>query len=166
MFEELPMRRAWPVYVTLEQARAYAAWKGGRVPGEAEFHRAAYGEPGGGERSQPWGEQPPSDNRGNFDFRLWDPDPAGSHPAGASAWGVHDLIGNGWEWTSSPFRPLPGFKPMETYPPYSADFFDEQHFVVKGGSAVTARELLLRRSVRNWYRPGYPYIYAKFRCAY
>ena len=163
MFEEVPLRRAWPVYVTRDQAAAYAAWKGMRLPTEGEYHRAAYGQPGGGERPQPWGDQPVSDNRGNFDFRRWDPEPAGSHPAGASAWGVHDLVGNGWEWTASPFRPLPGFAPMATYPQYSADFFDEQHFVVKGASPVTARELI-RRSLRNWYRSAYPYIYAKFRC--
>jgi len=163
MFEEVPLRHSWPVYVTQDQAVAYAAWKGMRLPTEAEYHRAAYGQPGGGERPQPWGDQVVSDNRGNVDFRLWDPEPAGSHPAGASAWGVHDLVGNGWEWTSSPFRPLTGFEPMATYPQYSADFFDEQHFVVKGASPVTARELI-RRSVRNWYRPNYPYIYAKFRC--
>ena len=163
MFEEVPLRHSWPVYVTLDQAVEYAAWKGMRLPTEAEYHRAAYGQPGGGERMQPWGDQPVSDNRGNFDFRFWDPEPAGSHPAGASAWGVHDLVGNGWEWTSSPFRPLPGFEPMATYPQYSADFFDEQHYVVKGASPITARELI-RHSLRNWYRPNYPYIYAKFRC--
>jgi len=78
---------------------------------------------------------------------------------------VHDLIGNGWEWTATPFGPLPGFAPMVTYPQYSADFFDNLHFVVKGGSPVTSRELV-RRSLRNWYRSAYPFIYAKFRCAH
>lgn len=163
MFEEVPLRLGWPVYTTRDQAAAYAAWKDARLPTEAEYHRAAYGQPGGGERPQPWGDQPPSDNRGNFDFRLWDPEPVGAHPAGASAWGVHDLVGNGWEWTSTPFGPLPGFTPMATYPQYSADFFDDQHYVVKGASPVTSRELI-RRSLRNWYRPNYPYVYAKFRC--
>ncbi len=163
MFEAVPLRGSWPVYVTRDQALAYASWKGARLPSEAEFHRAAYGEPGGAERSQPWGDDPPAEAHGNFDFHVWDPQPAGAHPAGASAWGVHDLVGNGWEWTSSPFAPLPGFAPMVTYPQYSADFFDDQHFIVKGASAVTARELV-RRSLRNWYRSAYPYIYAKFRC--
>jgi iron(II)-dependent oxidoreductase len=163
MFEEIELPLAWPAYVTHDQAEAYAKWTGARLPVESEFHRAAYGTPNGDERSQPWGSESPGPELGNFDFHSWDPQPAGSHPQGASAWGVHDLVGNGWEWTASTFRPLPGFVPMATYPQYSADFFDEQHYVVKGASAVTERELI-RRSFRNWYRPNYPYVYAKFRC--
>ena len=77
-------------------------------------------------------------SRGNFDFSSWEPVPAGSRPAGASAWGVHDLVGNGWEWTSTIFGPFPGFAPMASYPEYSADFFDGQHFVMKGASPATA----------------------------
>ncbi len=88
----------------------------------------------------------------------------GSRPLGASAWGVQDLVGNGWEWTSSVFGPFPGFEPMASYPEYSADFFDGQHYVIKGASPATARELV-RRSFRNWFRPNYPFVYAKFRTA-
>jgi formylglycine-generating enzyme required for sulfatase activity len=99
-----------------------------------------------------------------FDFTSWDPEPAGGHPAGAGAWGVEDLVGNGWEWTATPFAPFPGFAPLPSYPEYSADFFDEEHFVMKGASPVTARELL-RPSFRNWFRARYPYVYATFRCA-
>jgi formylglycine-generating enzyme required for sulfatase activity len=77
---------------------------------------------------------------------------------------VHDLIGNGWEWTSTVFEPLPGFEPMASYPQYSVDFFDGQHFIVKGASPVTNRHHV-RRSFRNWYRAEYPYVYATFRTA-
>ena len=56
---------------------------------------------------------------------------------GASAWGVHELVGNGWEWTCTPFAPFPGFAPMPRYPGYSADFFDGSHFVLLGGSWAT-----------------------------
>ena len=45
MFEEMPLPLTWPVYVTNAQARAYAAWKGARLPTEAEYHRAAFGSP-------------------------------------------------------------------------------------------------------------------------
>ncbi len=162
VFEELPLPLAWPVYVTNEQAVAYAAWKGCRVMSEAEYHRAAFGTPEGSERTFPWGDDAPDTQHGNFDFQRFDPEPVDAHPAGASAWGVHDLVGNGWEWTSSVFAPFPGFEPMASYPEYSADFFDGKHFVMKGASPVTARELI-RRSLRNWFYADYPYMYAKFR---
>ena len=63
----------------------------------------------GSEREFPWGAAPPQPAHGNFDFQSWEPVPAGARPAGASAWGVHDLVGNGWEWTASEFAPFPGF---------------------------------------------------------
>jgi len=162
MFEEVPLPLTWPVYVTSAQARAYAAWRGARLPTEAEYHRAAFGTPSGEERAFPWGDELPTSKHGNFDFRRFDPEPVGTNPAGASAWGVQDLIGNGWEWTSTEFAPLPGFEPMASYPEYSADFFDGKHFVVKGASPVTNRNQV-RRSFRNWYRAEYPYVYATFR---
>lgn len=163
MFGRIPLPDAWPVYVSQAEASAYARWRGARLPTEAEFQRAAYGSPDG-ERPHPWGTADPDSDRGVFDFEGWDPQPAGSHPNGASAWGVEDLLGNGWEWTSTPFGPFPGFRAMASYPQYSADFFDGEHFVMKGASPATARELL-RPTFRNWFRSRYPYVYATFRCA-
>lgn len=163
-FAPTPLDLDAPVYVTWEQAAAFARWKGTRLPTEAEYHRAAFGTPGGEERQHPWGDASPDPRHGNFDFVHTDPVPAGSYPEGASAWGVHDLVGNGWEWTSTSFGPFPGFEAMPTYPPYSTDFFDDAHFVLKGASPATGSRLI-RRSFRNWFRPGYPYVYATFRCA-
>jgi ergothioneine biosynthesis protein EgtB len=162
MFENIPLPPDWPVYVSHAEAEAYARWTGRRLPSEAEYHRAAFGTPGGNEQSYPWGEAPPTVEHGNFDFARFEPVPVGSFPAGRSAWGVQDLIGNGWEWTSTVFGPFPGFEPMVSYPEYSADFFDGQHYVMKGASPATAKELV-RRSFRNWFRPNYPYVYATFR---
>jgi ergothioneine biosynthesis protein EgtB len=164
MFDRVPLPAAWPVYVSWAEARAYAAWRGLRLPTEAEFHRAAFGTPGGRERAFPWGDTLGAAPPGNFDFRRWDPEPAGAHPAGASAFGVHDLVGNGWEWTSTVFGPFAGFAPLPSYPEYSADFFDGQHLVMKGASPLTARGLV-RSGFRNWFRPRYPFVYAGFRCA-
>jgi iron(II)-dependent oxidoreductase len=168
MFERIPLPMAWPVYVSQAEASAYARWRGARLPTEAEYQRAAFGGPteaiGDRPRLHPWGDAAPAAIHGVFDFSSWDPQPAGSHPAGASAWGVEDLAGNGWEWTSSTFMPFSGFKPMASYPEYSADFFDGEHFVMKGASSATAHELL-RPSFRNWFRARYPYVYATFRCA-
>jgi ergothioneine biosynthesis protein EgtB len=162
MFALLPLPLAWPVYASQAEASAYARWRGARLPTEAEFQRAAYGS-SAGERRHPWGDAPPDAARGVFDFASWDPQPAGTHAAGASAWGIDDLVGNGWEWTSTPFGPFPGFRAMASYPEYSADFFDNEHVVMKGASPATARELL-RPSFRNWFRARYPYVYATFRC--
>jgi len=164
MFELTPLPLDAPVYISQDEATAYARWLGKRVPTEPEWHRAAFGTPSGEERLYPWGDDPPNETRGNFGFANWDPVPVGSYPAGASGWGVHDLIGNGWEWTSTPFAGFDGFQPMASYPNYSADFFDGQHFVLKGASPATALQLV-RRSFRNWFRGNYPYVYATFRCA-
>lgn len=153
----------WPVRTTGLQARAYAAWAGGRLPSEAEIRRAAFSEPGGGTRCHPWGNAAPAARHGNFGFRADAPVPTGSHPDGASAWGVEELVGNGWEWTRTPFMPLPGFVAWaRTYPGYSADFFDGEHDVLFGASWATA-DRLLRPSFRNWYRRDYPYVFSSFR---
>ncbi|HET7813657.1 MAG TPA: SUMF1/EgtB/PvdO family nonheme iron enzyme [Candidatus Baltobacteraceae bacterium] len=165
VFEDLPLPLSWPVYASHDQAEAYAQWKRCRLMTEAEYHRAAFGTPSGEERPFPWGDQAPNPMHGNFDFERFDPQPVDTAHAGASAWGIYDLVGNGWEWTSTPFGPFPGFEAMASYPQYSADFFDGKHFVMKGASPVTAKELI-RRSFRNWFYADYPYMYAKFRCVY
>ncbi|HEX3468679.1 MAG TPA: SUMF1/EgtB/PvdO family nonheme iron enzyme [Candidatus Elarobacter sp.] len=165
-FEDLPLPLSWPVYCSQEQAAAFARWSGARLMTEPEYHRAAYGTPAGEERAQPWGDAAPDPARhGNFGWRRFDPEPAGSSPDGASAWGVHDLIGNGWEWTATPFAPFDGFRPMASYPQYSADFFDGMHYVMKGAAPVTSVNLV-RRSFRNWFYYDYRYAFATFRRAY
>lgn len=161
MFERIALPMSWPVYVSQAEASAFARWRGARLPSEAEFQRAAYGEAADDDRSA---NAFARRDQGVFDFSSWDPEPAGNHPAGRSAWGIDDLVGNGWEWTSTVFGPFPGFRPMASYPQYSADFFDGEHFVMKGASPATARELL-RPTFRNWFRARYPYVYATFRCA-
>ncbi len=164
MSGEVPLPMDWPVYVTHQEASAYAAWAGKRLPTEAEFHRAAYGTPDDEEeRSYPWGEDAPDIRRGNFNGNRWDPISVTATPNGDSAFGISQLVGNGWEWTSTVFQPFPGFEPLSCYPGYSARFFDGHHYVLKGASSRTDAGLL-RRSFRNWFRPNYPYVYAGFRC--
>ena len=132
-------------------------------PAKREWHRAAYATPQGSERAYPWGEEPPDASRGNFDLQRWDPTPTSAFPAGRSAYGVADLMGNGWEWTRTVFAPFAGFEAFPFYPGYSANFFDGKHYVLKGGSARTA-QCMLRRSFRNWFQTHYPFIYSGFRC--
>lgn len=161
MFDFAALPLAAPVYVTHDEAASFARWKAKRLPTEAEFHRAAYATPSGSEHEHPWGDEPADASRGNFDFSHLDPVAVGSYAP--NAWGIYDLVGNGWEWTETVFDGFAGFTPMPSYPQYSADFFDGAHYVMKGASPTTARELV-RRSFRNWFRPNYPYVYATFRC--
>jgi len=162
MFALIPLPMDAPVYVSHAEASAFARWEGRSLPTEPQFHRAAYGAPDGSEREYPWGDDAPMKSRGNFDLRLWDPTPVGAYPRGDSAFGVSELVGNGWEWTSTVFGPFPGFRPHPLYEGYSANFFDGAHFVQKGGSPRTAA-CMLRRSFRNWFQPHYSYVYAGFR---
>jgi formylglycine-generating enzyme required for sulfatase activity len=146
MFAEIPLPLDWPVYVTHSEAEAYAKWRGASLPTEAQFHRAASITPG--------------DPGGNLDFRRWEPVPVDASDNGSGA--PSQLVGNGWEWTSTVFAPFPGFTPFPFYQNYSEPFFDGRHYVLKGASPRTAARLA-RSSFRNWFRPSYPYIYATFR---
>jgi len=163
MSEEIPLPPDWPVYVSHAEAGAFAAWSGKRLPTEAEWHRTAYGDSSGGERSLPWGDGALDTRHGYFGLRRWDPAPVNAFPGARSAFGVEGMLSNGWEWTSSLFEPLPGFEPFPFYPGYSANFFDGLHHVMKGGSPRT-EQCMLRCSFRNWFQPHYQYVYAGFRC--
>lgn len=163
MFEEIPLALNWPVYVSHAEASAYARWRGKALPSEAQWHRAAFGMPSGTERAYPWGEAAPTHVHGNFDLASWDPRPVNSFPGSASVFGAIEMLGNGWEWTSTIFAPFAGFEPFAFYPGYSANFFDGKHYVLKGASPRTAASML-RRSFRNWFQPHYQYVYAGFRC--
>jgi len=163
MFSRIPMPANWPVYVSHAEASAYARWAGKALPSEAQWHRAAYGTAESIERKYPWGDEAPDAKRGNFDFQRWDPTPVGAFPQGSSAFGTADMLGNGWEWTSTVFASFEGFEPFPFYPGYSTNFFDGKHYVIKGGSGRTAA-CMLRRSFRNWFQAHYQYVYAGFRC--
>jgi formylglycine-generating enzyme required for sulfatase activity len=158
MFEAIRLPRNWPVYASHAEAAAYACWAGQALPTEAQWQRAATG-------ARDWGDAVAAKvpEKGNFDCVRWDPTPvdAAHHPE--SAFGAIGMFGNGWEWTSTPFAALPGFKRFEFYKGYSADFFDGRHFVMKGGSPRTAA-CMVRPAFRNWFQAHYQYAYAGFRC--
>lgn len=159
MFDEVPLPPDAPVYATHQQALAYAQWANAALPTEAEWHRAAYKDEA---QQYPWGNAAPNGVHGNFNFADWDPVAVTNHPAGDSGYGVSQMIGNGWEWTATPFAGFEGFEARSYYPGYSANFFDDDHYVLKGGSPVTSSKLL-RRSFRNWFRDDYPYVYSTIR---
>ena len=167
MFGRVPLDDVggWPVLVTGVEAEAFARWKGARLPSEAELQHAAFGSVDGGMRRAAWGEEALTPEHANVHFATYDPRPIGRSPRGQSAFGIDELVGNGWEWTATDFAPLPGFEAwIRTYPGYSADFFGGQHAVVFGASWFTDKRFL-RRSFRNWFQRRYPYVPATFRLA-
>lgn len=146
-----PLDPAEPVmHVSWWEAEAFARFEGGRLPTEAEWEKAASWGPGADRpRTYPWGEEPPTPRRANLDHLAWGPAPVGSYPAGASAYGVEQLLGDVYEWTSSPFVAYPGFSAFP-YPEYSEVFFDEPDFrVLRGASWATSSEVA-RNTFRNW----------------
>ncbi|MFN2495384.1 MAG: ergothioneine biosynthesis protein EgtB [Pseudonocardiaceae bacterium] len=152
------------VHVCFLEAQAYAAWAGKRLPTEVEWEKAARFDPATGRsRRFPWGDEDPTPSHANLGQRHLQPAPAGSYPAGASPLGVHQLIGDVWEWTSSGFTGYPGFTPFP-YPEYSQVFLGGDYRMLRGGSFGTDAAAC-RGTFRNWDHPIRRQIFASFRCA-
>ena len=152
------------VHVSCHEADAYAAWAGRRLPTEAEWEKAARFDPASGRtRRYPWGDEEPTPAHANLGQRHLRPAPVGAYPRGASALGVHQLIGDVWEWTSSGWHPYPGYETFP-YPEYSEVFFGGDYRVLRGGSFGTDASAL-RATFRNWDHPIRRQIFSGFRLA-
>lgn len=165
--EDLPADE--PVqHVTFYEAEAYAAWAGARLPSEIEWEKACAWDPAAGTRRKfPWGAAEPDASRANLGGGALRPAPVGAYPAGASAYGVEQMLGDVWEWTTSTLRPWPGFTPM-IYDRYSQPFFDGvggDYRVLRGGSWAVAAGIL-RPSFRNWDHPIRRQIFSGVRLAW
>jgi iron(II)-dependent oxidoreductase len=152
------------VHVCFHEARAYAAWAGRRLPTETEWEKAARHDPvTGRSRRYPWGDETPETRHANLGQRHLAPAPVGAYPDGASPLGVHQLIGDVWEWTSSDFHGYPGFAAFP-YREYSEVFFGDGYKVLRGGSFGTDRSAC-RGTFRNWDYAIRRQIFSGFRCA-
>jgi gamma-glutamyl hercynylcysteine S-oxide synthase len=152
-------------HITFFEAEAYAAWAGGRLPTEAEWEKAAIWDPATGRRRRfPWGSAEPTPDLANLGGSALRPAPVGAYPAGASAYGVEQLMGDVWEWTSSGFEAWPGFTPM-LYADYSAPFFGGDYRVMRGGSWAVGASIL-RPSFRNWDHPIRRQVFSGLRLAF
>ncbi|MET7419591.1 ergothioneine biosynthesis protein EgtB [Dactylosporangium sp. NPDC005555] len=152
------------VHVCFHEAQAYAAWAGRRLPTEAEWEKAARHDPASGRsRRYPWGDEDPTSRHANLGQRHLAPAPVGAYPDGASPLGVHQLIGDVWEWVDSGFLPYPGFSAFP-YREYSEVFFGGDYRMLRGGSFGTDRAAC-RGTFRNWDHPIRRQIFSGFRTA-
>jgi iron(II)-dependent oxidoreductase len=153
------------VHVSWFEADAFARAHGLRLPTEFEWEKAAtWDQDAEQARAFPWGEDLPCAGvHANVDQLGCGPAAAGAYPAGASPYGCLGMIGDVWEWTSSPFDGYPGFT-AHPYPEYSEVFFRGDYRVLRGGSWAT-RCRVATPTFRNWDHPQRRQIFSGFRIA-
>jgi len=148
------------------EANAYCAWARRRLPTEAEWEMAASAEPGNAadgmppKRAYPWGNDRHDRAPANLDWRNCGGAAADAYPAGESAVGCRQMLGDSWEWTSTDFQPFAGFEPGP-YREYSAPLFGATK-VLRGGCWAT-RSRLINNTHRNYYGPDRRDVWAGFR---
>ena len=160
-FRVVPGREDYPVvFATHDDAVAYAHSLGKDLPTEAMWERAARGAEG---RTYPWGDEPVSPGRANYDFHYGRTLPVGSFPAGATPEGVFDLAGNVKEWTSSRFEKYPGGADYEhwfNFPFFSPPYPEKDWRWVNRGGSWSAQE----KTMPSAYRDSHAMHNAGFRC--
>ncbi|MDQ3021147.1 MAG: ergothioneine biosynthesis protein EgtB [Bacteroidota bacterium] len=149
--------------VSYFEADAYSKWKGNRLPTEAEWEKAAaFDEDKNANRLFPWGNNFPDEENSNlFESKIWGTTRIGSYPKGESFYGIQQMVGDNWEWTSSEFMAYPGFK--SGFTEYNDKWFNNQK-VLRGGSFGTSK-LSTKNTYRNFFKTHERWMISGFRCA-
>jgi ergothioneine biosynthesis protein EgtB len=138
-----PLSPAAPVcHLSFYEADAYARWRGGRLPTEAEWEIAAQSRPVAGNFLE----------AGTF------------LPRAATRTGMAQLFGDAWEWTQSPYAPYPGFRPLAgSLGEYNGKFMCNQ-MVLRGGAAISPQSHV-RPTYRNFFMPHQRWMMSGLRLA-
>jgi iron(II)-dependent oxidoreductase len=135
----IPLRMDLPVtHISYYEAQAYCNYMGCRLPTENEF---VYLLTNGGKTKYPWGDDDDIKKYSNTEYINDDIIPVNQFENGKNKWGIHNLYGNNWYWTSTPFYPFDGFEIDPLYDTFSYPFFYDR-MIVKGASWCTGKELI------------------------
>jgi len=153
------------IHVSWYEADAYCKWFKRRLPTELEWEVAAASESDGNilnnkKRIMPWGNSIANADQANLGWQAMGTVDVRAHEKGDSAFGCRQMIGNVWEWTSTTFKPYPGFTP-DMYKEYSQTSFDTRK-VLRGGCWAT-QPRLIRNTWRNFYTPDRRDVFSGFR---
>jgi iron(II)-dependent oxidoreductase len=151
-------------HVSFFEAEAHARWAGGRLPTEEEWEFAARHDPASDNDAwAPWGAAG-HEGRANLGQTAFRPSRVGAYPDGTATSGCTHMLGDVWEWTSTPFDAYPGFRPFP-YREYAEPFFGDGHRVLRGGSWAT-QSVAARTTFRNWDLPQRRQIFSGLRIAW